>query len=66
MLLQGKRSFPADSLSVRERLGLEARTSSPDFIEAARDHAPVLALSGETPRRLKVIGYWLATPPINN
>src|ERR1700742_212094 len=31
--------------------------------EAARDHAPVLALSGEMPRRLKGVDYHQATEP---
>src|ERR1700739_2309101 len=35
----------------------------PGLYEASRDHAPVLALSGEMPRKLRGIDYFQATEP---
>ena len=55
---------------VTGRLAVCAGTTGPGsthlvagLYEAARDHAPVLALSGEMPRRLKGIDYHQSTEP---
>src|SRR5580704_8507937 len=52
------------------RLGVCAGTTGPGsthlvagLYEAARDHAPVLALSGEMPRKMKGIDFFQSTEP---
>src|SRR4030088_1473260 len=52
------------------RLGVCAGTTGPGsthlvagLYEATRDHAPVLALSGEMPRKLKGIEFFQSTEP---
>src|SRR5712672_3851713 len=52
------------------KLGVCAGTTGPGsthlvagLYEASRDHAPVLALSGEMPRKLKGIDFFQATEP---
>ena len=67
---EGAALAAADQAKLTGRLAVCAGTTGPGsthlvagLYEAARDHAPVLALSGEMPRRLKGIDYHQSTEP---
>lgn len=67
---EGAALAAAGQAKLTGRLGVCAGTTGPGsthlvsgLYEASRDHAPVLALSGEMPRRLKGIDYHQATEP---
>jgi pyruvate dehydrogenase (quinone) len=67
---EGAALAAAGQAKLTGRLAVCAGTTGPGsthlvagLYEAARDHAPVLALSGEMPRRLKGIDYHQATEP---
>jgi thiamine pyrophosphate-dependent acetolactate synthase large subunit-like protein len=67
---EGAALAAAGQAKLTGRLAVCAGTTGPGsthlvagLYEAARDHAPVLALSGEMPRRLKGIDYHQSTEP---
>ena len=67
---EGAALAAAGQAKLTARLAVCAGTTGPGsthlvagLYEAARDHAPVLALSGEMPRRLKGIDYHQSTEP---
>jgi pyruvate dehydrogenase (quinone) len=67
---EGAALAAAGQAKLTGRLAVCAGTTGPGsthlvagLYEASRDHAPVLALSGEMPRRLKGIDYHQATEP---
>jgi thiamine pyrophosphate-dependent acetolactate synthase large subunit-like protein len=67
---EGAALAAAGQAKLTGRLAVCAGTTGPGsthlvagLYEASRDHAPVLALSGEMPRRLKGIGFFQSTEP---
>ncbi len=67
---EGAALAAAGQAKLTGRLAVCAGTTGPGsnhlvagLYEASRDHAPVLALSGEMPRRLKGIEYFQSTEP---
>src|ERR1700692_2358689 len=67
---EGAALAAAGQAKLTGRLGVCAGTTGPGsthlvagLYEASRDHAPVLALSGEMPRKLKGIDFFQSTEP---
>src|SRR6201995_691028 len=67
---EGAALAAAGQAKLTGRLGVCAGTTGPGsthlvagLYEAARDHAPVLALSGEMPRKLKGVDFFQTTEP---
>src|SRR6202007_646293 len=67
---EGAALAPAGQAKLTGRLGVCAGTTGPGsthlvagLYEAARDHAPVLALSGDMPRKLRGTDFFQATEP---